>query len=538
MNRALPVCLALCLSAPPAAAQDPSAEVTVYDEWSAEFEAGHKNGWRRDRLVERPGAAGGEARFTWTGERWWAVGEERIHQVTRLDADAHGRVLRYDYRVEAPWGVTTATAEPGEGGALEYEVRVRDLPPRRGRITEEVWSLAVVLQRVLRGELPAGERKLTLIDLPGKGARERRVALERHPEGGWRLKANDRVTRLDPEGRLVEGEHQEVPGGRLLPTTAEAAPDLTVRDGEEQEDPLGLGRDVMTADAFTLRRPGADWTLRHSSGSEGGPRMWGAMHPTGAALMVLAMPFSLPLDVQPRLALGERLRSGINERQELELGAAEAIEWRELPALRFAVGGEAEMVPTQGEALLVGVREGEAYLVFHIAPRDLHERCAPLLERALGSLTIERQQAGWKRVSTSADLSLEMPQDWRRVPGEDRYLSAAGASQVAVNGGEWPGVMTFAQAQEMWWAQQEENPALRDLRVERHQEVSLGGRRFSLLVGSGVFLDKGTPAGRVRMASAGRVVGDEYQEVIVVAFSLDWDVDLVQRVIESVRQSE
>lgn len=539
--------LAALLTAPLGAATASAGEPVVFrDEWRAWWRGSRKVGWEVERIEERPEAGPEATRFVVVERGWHPVQGGQVAWEERTEVGRHGRVLRHESRLAGPWGETRCEAIPAAGG-LRWRAQVRELLPVEGTITEEVWSPAVVALLVLRGEQPAGKRSLRALDLPGPGSDEEELEVRREPDGSWRVtwgKGGRHVRQRGADGRLLRGEDLHAPGERLLPAGAAEAADPA--QATPAEAPAAL--EAVELAGLTLRRPGPDWQLLRAEN----PPLLGAEHPLGLVVLALRLQVALPAAEPERLRTAENLRRLLNPRMKrgregFELGPAAAVTWRERPAVRFAVVGEAENAPVLGSALLLpDPAAGGAVLVISVLPVDQALARAGELEQAGEALSLGGAGGEWRRVRSGL-VSFEVPGAWQALAGgdgarkgePDGWRSALGASQVRVLRQRFPAGADLRDMQTAWFEAQRQNENLAELELESHEQRQVDGRQAQVMVLQGRLQERQGVASRVRMASVATALGNGTTViVVVVAFDLDWELGGVDRVVESLRWVE
>ncbi len=509
----------------------------VRDEWRAQFRGAAKVGWAHQRVIEREGARGDEAAFVVEDASWTPVADGLVRTGSRTEADKSGRIRRRTTTHAAPWGTVTTSVEPAAAGGLSYQVQVRDRPVVEGTL-EDAWSEVVLDLLVQRGAQPPGKRTVRSLDLPGEGVEERQVETRREGER-WRFEGEGGVEWRAADGAFVRAEREDHLGYVWLPATEADAADASVVCAEPREAP-----ETTSVGRLRVARPGADWRLMHKAETD--KAMIGVEHPSGVGVAALKLSMRMPPDEGDRLRFAAAMREGMNASREnptrdgFEMGEPAPATWRDLPAVRFEVGGQLGNEPVTGEAYLVDLGDGSTAMVLLGWPAGLAEARAADLEQAKGAVElVTAADAAWVR-RDFRHATLELPEPWGSPTGGALHVkSPMGASQVNVTAGAMPEGLTLDAAQRFWIQRQQQNPGMASLEVERQEETTVGGRSVLLAVTRGRLKENQGVSLEVRCASVLLDRGDgNYAEVIVVAFDLDWDLGAVERVLDSVRWVE
>src|SRR5262245_14380480 len=529
--------LPLSLAAAPARWQDALTTNTTRDEWFACLCGKQKVGWAHERIEESLGAPTGATAFVVLGESVRLTADGECHREDRTETDSSGRVLRFERTITTPWGRTRAIAQPGTDGGLRYRVEVRDQPAVEGTL-EECWDGSVLELLVLRGAQPTGKRTVRFLSLPGEGTEERDLDVEREGDG-WTIKGKDFVASRSREGAFVRSEDPDRPDEVVLAATEVDARDRAVTAGDRSE-----ALEQVSHGVLSVRRPGPDWSLARRE--HNGAAMIGAEHPCGVGVTAFVMPMRLPVDERERLRMAETMRAGWNKERERkptregpDLGPPAVTTWHGLPAVSFPLGGQIAQVAVEGEAYLVGLRDGSSAMVMIGGPKDLAESRAAALEMARDTLGFVAAEVPWERI-TLGNASLEVPRGWKRLGQQPCMRSALGGSQVRVNTDRLPTGLDLRAVQDLWARNQRDNPAFAAIEVERRaDDASVGGHSSFLTVMRGKLPEsKGvTPA--VRCASCAILRKDgTFVEVVLVALDLDFELEAIERMLGSIQWIE
>lgn len=520
--RTLP--LILLLLAPPALAQE--AKV-VRDGWWATWVGPTKTRWGHERVEERPSG------FVIVDRSWRVVGSDALLETEeRTETDAAGKVLRETRQERSPWGAADC-ATVAEAGGLAYEVKVRALPPVKGTIEGDVWSPAITSLLAMRGAQPPGKRTLRVLAIPGKGAKDEAYEVKRDG-AGWVVTHDDGSSWHDASGRHLRARRTEY----AAEITLAAASEAEARDRAAKA-PAGVlpAVDLFEGPGLRLKRPaGPGWSLM-SKADEKGMKMFGVEHASNALCVAMSLPMQAPSDPEALLDLARAMREGMNkEADDVEgprLGEPTSTTWRDRRAARYALEGRMAMQPVAGEAFLVAA-DGGLLLVMLASPADLAETCRPELRAASAALELVAAGAApWERV-TFPGGSVELPKGWKTGPAQER-ISPLGASRVSLTRGPTP-AMDLHEAQRLWAGQQERNKAIESFEVVRDEELKVGGQPVTIVEWTGrIKENKGVRAKVRSLSCVARFDDGHFAELVVVVFDLDFDLDAVERLLESVR---
>ncbi len=518
----------LLLLASPALAQEPKL---LHDGWAVKWTAGKKAAWTNERLEELP-----EGRLRLVVRRWVLVaGDGRIAIEERTETDAKGKVLRHEATEAGPYGESSAKVEPGEGG-LTYSAKVRADAPRTGTLQGDVFSPTALRLLMLRGALPSESRTVRALDLPGSGAEETKLEVRKEGER-WRVEGKELVAWYDAQGKLVRGEPSERVSEVWLPADSEAsASDLAAAAPAD----LPPAADVVELPGIRIKRPaGRGWSLAHSAPGDD-PRTLGLEYAGDLGVFVTPLPFRLPADPAARAKLGLDLRRGLNERSQAagdgpELGAPEAVTWRERSAVRFVVNGTLDARPAAGEAFLVEAG-GASVLVLVVGAADLATPCKAQLEQVLGAIELVAvdEAAAWERVSM-AGASLEVPKGWVERPG--LRISPQGGSRVSCSSGPIPPGVDLSKAQKQWAEKNQANPQFEEFKLVRDEDVQVDGQEVHVVEWTARVKGEVSPALRC-LSCVVLPAGGGYVEVVISVMDLDFDLAAADRVLGSIRWTE
>lgn len=518
----------LLLLASPALAQEPEV---LLDAWAVKWASGKKAAWSHVRL-EAPAAD----RLVCVERTWTPLDEGAlVEREERVETDGAGKVLRYALTEDAPWGPTTAHAEPAQG-KLAWRAQVRGGKVHEGTLEGDLHGLRAVKHLLVRAKAPA-KRTLRVVDLPGRGARE--TTLEVVPDGdGWRIDMKETRESYDAAGRLLRTELTERAAEMWLPAASEkVARDLAAAAPAGAPAPV----DHVDGPGVRLRRPaGGGWSLARTE--QGGMQMAGVEHASELGLFVMGLPMRLPKDEKALLAMAEQMRGGMNKSSTARgdgpvLAPGVMSTWRDRPAVRYPIGGTIDMEPAVGEAFLLDL-DGRTLFVMSAGPADLAETNRERLAAALAGLEVtgEKAEQAWERVQLDG-ASVELPAGWKEKKETGERVSAMGASRVKLTRGEVPAGADMSQAQRLWVTKNEHNPAFTDFASGRDEELELDGRAVRIVEWTAVMKAQGQES-RVRSASCLSLQDGTYAELVIVGFAMDMDLATVDRIIQSLRWTE
>lgn len=526
--------LVLAGAAGGALAQQPPPGTVVRDVWAVHWRGQHRVGWSHDLIEERPDAPAGGARFVVAAEQvlTWAGGEVRL--TSRQEVDAHGRLLSAERVIASPYGEQRVRVGPrSDGPGLTYRCVVRALPPAEGVIEQAVWSVEVLGLLAMRGAQPPGERTVDILDLPGPGTESRTFTVAREGRG-WKVSDEDWTGWYDAQGRPTRFEAAEELG-----LSVALASEDEVRRSTSLPPKSATVVDEAPAGGLRVRRPGPGWRLLRREM----PPMVGVEHPGEVAAVVMTLPLRLPQDERERLRLAEQMRQRLRERPQepgnvMELGPPRIATWRDLPAVRFTLGGVMDTIPVAGEAFLVGGEGVRSHLVMVACPADLREQVGDLVREASAHVEVApaAPEAAWQREGLGR-LSLERPAGWRRAE-DGSFRSPLDASRIQVTSDRIPGVDLLA-AQQRWVEQQRANPNFTMVEVERQGYVKADRQVGHLVVLRCRVREREGLTVVMRAASFLFQHPDgSFTEVLVLACDHDWEHAHLERVIDSIRWSE